>query len=124
VAGLAITTTGSILFEIFPRAISGMFTDSEELIGIAASGLRISALFFPTVGIQIVISNFFQSIGKVKISIFLSLCRQLVYLLPCLLILPGTYGVAGVWASMPVSDFLAFLTAGTALLIYWRKSTP
>lgn len=125
IAGVSITMTGFVLFELFPHAISGMFTNSEELIDIAARGLRISAIFFPTVGSQIVISNFFQSIGKVKISIFLSLCRQLVYLLPCLLLLPGRFGVEGVWASMPISDFLAFLTAGAALLIYLRKTpTP
>lgn len=66
---------------------------------------------FPFVGIQIVISSFFQSIGKAKISIFLSLSRQLLYLLPCLLLLPYWWGLNGIWLSMPVSDLLAFITA-------------
>lgn len=121
ISGVVITSSGFLLSELFPRAISSMFTDSEELIGIASSGLRIAALMFPLVGSQMVISNFFQSIGKVKISIFLSLCRQMVYLLPALLILPGHYGINGVWASMPVSDFLAFITAWTALFFYFRS---
>lgn len=121
ITGVSITTSGFLLCQLFPRAISAMFTDNTELIDIASSGLRITALMFFTVGSQMVISNFFQSIGKAKISIFLSLCRQMVYLLPALLILPDYYGVNGVWASMPVSDFLAFLTAGTALIWYLRK---
>lgn len=118
ISGVAITTTGFLLCELFPRTISGFFTDSKELIDISSEGLRIAGLMFPVVGSQIVISNFFQSIGKVKISIFLSLSRQLIYLLPFLILLPKHYGVTGVWASMPVSDFLAFITAWLALAIY------
>lgn len=121
ISGVVITSSGFLLSEFLPRAISSMFTDSEELINIASSGLRIAALMFPLVGSQIVISNFFQSIGKVKISIFLSLSRQMVYLLPALLILPGHYGINGVWASMPVSDLLAFITAWIALFLYFRS---
>ena len=95
--------------------------DSEELINMAATGLRICILMFPLVGAQIVISNFFQSIGKAKISIFLSLSRQLVYLLPGLLIFPGWYGLNGIWISMPVADGLAFITAIIILTVYTRK---
>lgn len=121
ISGVVITTTGFLLCELFPRTISGFFTDSKELIDISSEGLRIAGLMFPVVGSQIVISNFFQSIGKVKISIFLSLSRQLIYLLPFLILLPKHYGVNGVWASIPVSDFLAFITAWLALAIYLPK---
>ena len=76
---------------------------------------------FPLVGAQIVIGNFFQSIGKAKISIFLSLTRQLLYLLPGLLIFPHYLGLDGIWACMPVSDFFAFVTAVVALWIYVKK---
>jgi len=122
ISGVVITSSGFLLSLLFPRAISSMFTDSKELIDIASSGLRIAALMFPLVGSQIVITNFFQSIGKVKTSIFLSLSRQMVYLLPALLILPGHYGINGVWASMPVSDLLAFITAWIALFFYFRSA--
>lgn len=121
ISGVAITSTGFLLSLVFPRTISGFFTDSKELIDISASGLRIAALMFPVVGSQIVISNFFQSIGKAKVSIFLSLSRQLLYLLPFLIILPRHYGVSGVWMSMPVSDFFAFITAWGALGVYFRR---
>ena len=73
--------------------------------------IRLAVLMFPFVGAQIVIGNFFQSIGKAKISIFLSLTRQLLYLLPCLLLFPNWWGLEGIWISMPVSDALAFITA-------------
>ena len=65
--------------------------------------------------------NFFQSIGKAKISIFLSLTRQLLYLLPGLLIFPHYFGLDGIWICMPVSDFFAFVTAAVALWIYVKR---
>lgn len=119
--GVLITSSGFIICELFPHTVSAIFTDSEELINMAASGIRICILMFPLVGAQIVISNFFQSIGKAKISIFLSLSRQLVFLLPGLLLLPIKYGVDGVWISMPISDGMAFITAVIILMVYIRK---
>jgi putative MATE family efflux protein len=121
IAGVLITSIGTFFFEFFPRFISGFFTNSKELIDIAVPGLRICALMFPVVGCQVVISTFFQSIGRVKISIFLALCRQLIYFLPCLLIFPVHFGQKGVWAAIPVADFLSFVTAAVCLLVYMRK---
>lgn len=119
-AGVSIMTFGFLMSEIFPHAIVGMFTGHEQLIELANAGLRITCLMFPFVGAQIVITNFFQSIGKAKVSIFLSLSRQLLYLLPCLLILPRYWGITGVWGSMPISDFVAFVTA-VGTLIYFKR---
>ena len=121
IVGVLITSSGFIICELFPHTVSAIFTDSDELIDMASSGLRICTLMFPFVGAQIVISNFFQSIGMAKISIFLSLSRQLVYLLPGLLLLPPLYGVKGVWISMPVSEGLAFVTAVVILMVYIKK---
>ena len=121
IVGALITSSGFLICQLFPGTVSAIFTDSKELIDIAVTGIRICTLAFPFVGIQIVISSFFQSIGMVKISIFLSLSRQLVYLLPGLLLLPATYGVKGVWMSMPISDGLAFVTAVIILLVYIKK---
>ena len=123
IAGVCITSTGFLICELFPHAISAIFTSDEELIDIASRGVRIAVAIFPLVGAQIVIGNFFQSIGKAKISIFLSLTRQLLYLLPGLLIFPHYFGLDGIWICMPVSDFFAFVTAAVALWIYVKKIT-
>ena len=121
ISGVVITSSGFLICEFFPHAVSAVFTDSDELIGLAVDGLRLTVLMFPFVGAQIVIGNFFQSIGKVKISIFLSLTRQLLYLLPCLLLFPHWWGLKGIWISLPVSDSLAFITAVISLMIYIKK---
>lgn len=103
------------------QPIVAMFTTSEELVDLSVTGLRISCAMFPFVGCQIVISNFFQSIGRAPVSIFLSLSRQLLFLLPLLLILPTYWSTNGVWLSMPISDFIAFVIAVMALWIHQRK---
>ena len=64
----------------------------------------------PLIGGQIIVTNYFQSIGKVKISMFLSLLRQVILLIPCLIILPKFEGLTGVWLAGAVSDFLACIT--------------
>lgn len=121
ITGVCITSTGFIICELFPHAVSAIFTSDGQLIDMASRGVRIGIAMFPLVGAQIVIGNFFQSIGKAKISIFLSLTRQLLYLLPGLIILPRYMGLDGIWACMPVSDFFAFVTAVIALWIYVKK---
>lgn len=115
--GGAITLFGCAVTEIWPDELSAMFTRDLTLIGITRNAYRIYFVFFPVVGVQIVISNYFQSIGKPLLSIFLSLTRQLLFLLPFLLLLPGWWGVDGVWASMCASDLLAFVTAIVTLVI-------
>lgn len=119
--GVAITTVGWVVTVFFPEFISRMFTVDPTLIEMADRGSRIYFIVYPLVGCQIVIQNFFQSVGKPKVSIFLSLTRQLIFLLPCLFILPRHWGVDGVWASMSASDFLAFVTAIITLIIMSRK---
>lgn len=121
ICGFVITTAGCILTETLPNSISQLFTTDETLIDIARRGFRIYFACYSIVGIQIVIQNFFQSIGKPKLSIFLSLTRQLIFLIPFLLILPRHYGIDGVWASMCGSDLLAFLLAVATLFVMNRK---
>lgn len=121
ISGFCITSFGFIFSELFPDLVVNMFTDDKELTALARTGLQIGVMMFPFVGIQIVISNFFQSIGKAKISIFLSLSRQLLYLLPCLLLFPRWWGLDGIWFSMPVSDLLAFITACLMLAHHIKK---
>ncbi|WP_300812773.1 MATE family efflux transporter [uncultured Bacteroides sp.] len=120
VTGVCITSSGFLICELMPHLVASVFTSDDPLIDMAAHGLRICVASFPFVGAQIVIGNFFQSIGMAKVSIFLSLTRQLLYLLPCLLLFPQFMGLDGVWTSMPVSDFFAFVTAALMLLWYVR----
>lgn len=127
--GVAITTIGCALTEGIPDYLSHLFTVDESLIRIAREGFRIYFICYPVVGAQIVIQNFFQSIGKPQLSIFLSLTRQLLFLLPFLLILPRHFGIPGVWASMAASDMLAFIVAFITMMIMMRRlgrrySTP
>lgn len=119
--GLGITMLGAAAGELFPDAITRMFTDDETLTGIAREAYRIYYIGFGVVGMQIVITNFFQSVGKPKLSIFLSLTRQLVFLIPFLIILPRYYGVDGVWISMTASDVIAFVFAVVTLWIEMRR---
>lgn len=121
ITGCCITSFGFIFSELFPDLVVTMFTDDKELTSLARRGLQIGVMMFPFVGVQIVISSFFQSIGKAGISIFLSLSRQLLYLLPCLLLLPRWQGLDGVWFSMPISDLLAFVTACVMLARHIKK---
>lgn len=112
-----ISTFGWLVTELFPDAISSLFTTDETMIGIAREGFRVYFICYPVVGSQIIIQNFFQSVGRPLPSIFLSLTRQLIFLLPLLWILPHYFGVTGVWMSMTGSDVLAaVLAAGTAII--------
>ena len=114
--GIAITALGWTVSEGLPDTISRLFTTDETLIALSREGFRIYFMVYPVVGCQIVMQNFFQSVGKPKLSIFLSLTRQLLFLIPFLIIMPRWWGVDGVWASMAASDFLAF---AVALVTLW-----
>ena len=113
-----VTTTGFLLGMFIPDLLASIFTSDAELIQLAAEGYRIVVMFFPIVGFQMVASNFFQSIGMASKAIFLSLTRQMLFLIPCLLILPQYYGQTGVWVSMPVSDLAASLVSG--VMLWWQ----
>ena len=121
VVGLLVTTLGFIVGELIPQQIASLFANDETLIAISTTGFRISFMFFAVIGGQIVIQNFFQSIGKPMISIFLSLTRQLLFLIPTLLIFPRIWGVEGVWTSLAVSDILAFIVAAITLVVIMRR---
>jgi Na+-driven multidrug efflux pump len=115
-------TIGFLISEICPHAVASIFTKDQDLINIAAKGLRIVMIFFPIVGFQMVASTFFQSIGMAGKAILMSLTRQVLFLLPCLLILPSFFGINGVWYSMPVADLLASIIAVYLVIAQYRKS--
>ena len=116
-AATAILLVGWGLSMVFPRQIARIFTTDETLLAMAARGIKLDMLVFFVVGSQAVITNFFQCIGKVKISIFLSLSRQLFLLLPMAFVFPLFWQLDGVWYSMPASDFGSF--AMTIPLLLW-----
>ena len=118
IAGTAVTTVGFLLAEIFPRTIAAAFTSDEQLINLSVTGMRLILIMFPIVGFQIVTASFFQSIGKAKIAILLSLTRQMLFLIPALLILPRVWGLNGVWLSGPVADFTSSLL--TLVVLWWQ----
>jgi len=115
------TTIGGLCAELFPRQLARLFTTDPELIEITVHGMRISFLLFMIVGGQIVTTNFFQAIGKAKISIFLSLTRQLLFLIPFILIFPPIWGLTGTWMALPCADFISMLVAVTMLYFQVRK---
>ena len=117
----AVTTFTFLVGELIPELTVSIFTTDEGLISRAAEGFRIAVLVFPIVGFQMVTSNFFQSIGMANKAIFLSLTRQLLFLLPCLIILPTFMGATGIWWSMPASDLAASIVA--AILLYKQFQT-
>jgi len=103
-----VTTAGFFVFELFPGAAVSMFTNDAELKGLAVHGMRLMNFTFPIIGFQIISTNLFQCLGMVRKSVFLSLSRQLIFLLPALYLLPLAFGIEGVWLSYPASDVLAF----------------
>ncbi|MDR0971661.1 MAG: MATE family efflux transporter [Bacteroidales bacterium] len=100
-----------IVSELVPTLVTKAFTTDGQLISLSSIGFRIVFLMFPIVGFQIVVGNFFQSIGKAKQAIFLSLTRQVIILIPFLFILPQFLGLEGVWWSFPIADFIATIIA-------------
>lgn len=121
ITAVCIMLTGWSLAMFAPYHCARMFTTDPELIKGSIKAIHIIMMMFPLIGSQMVITNFFQCIGKVKISIFLSLSRQLLFLLPLLAILPNFYGINGVWASMPTSDFIAVVVAVMIMLVFLRR---
>ncbi|MGQ1947154.1 MATE family efflux transporter [Geofilum sp. OHC36d9] len=117
-----IMTLGFLMGVFFPEAVASLFTKDAELIKAASSGLKIVLTFFPLLGIQMVTANYFQSIGKADKAIFLSLTRQVLFLLPLLLFLPSIYGVLGVWYSLRTADVLSSIVASAFLIRQYQKS--
>lgn len=121
ITGVLITTTGFVIAHVIPYQCARLFTTDQTLINISIRAIQINMLAFPLVGFQMVITGFFQSIGKAKISMFLSLSRQMLFLLPLLIVLPPVLGVDGIWCSLPTADTISAILAGVMMVIYMRK---
>ena len=121
IAGTLVCAVGFVIAIFFPEPCVRLFTTDVELIEKSVVAMRYIMALFVIIGAQMVITNFFQSIGKAKVSIFLSLSRQLIFLVPAIAILPPLMGLDGVWLAMPLSDGVAAVMAYAMLWIYIRR---
>ena len=115
------TTVCFLVSELIPTQAVSLFTNDPELIGMASRGLKTMNLGFALVGFGMVSGNLFQCLGMVKKSIFLSLTRQLLFLLPFIYTLPLWYGDKGVWMSFPISDILNIIVSAILIINLFRK---
>lgn len=117
-AGFVITCIGAVAGALTPHSIASMFMQDERQIECAVNCLRITTLGFWMVGFQVVGTNFFQSLGMATKSVFLSLTRQILFMVPLLFILPPIFHLEGVWMCFPISDAVA--TVVTAVMLWWQ----
>lgn len=113
-AATGVMTLGFLLVELFPVALMSLFSTDPELIRVGANGMRLYLMMLPIIGFQVTVVGYFQATGKPRKSLFLSLSRQLLFLVPMLWILPRLLGLTGVWLAAPVSDL-----ASAALTAVW-----
>ena len=121
IAATAIVTVGFIAMQLFPATLLRAFTSDPKLIEIGVPGMRLYLLMLPIVGFQIVSANFFQAIGKAGKSMVMSLMRQIIVLIPMLLLLPPIFKINGVWCAGPISDFISSLVTLAFLLVELRS---
>ena len=123
IAATTILVLGGILIQAFPALVISMFNSDPKLLEIGVPGLRIYLFMMPIIGISIIGSNYFQSIGKAKLATFLSLLRQVILLIPLTLVLPKIVGLGltGVWLAGTLSDFLSTIITGLFIIKEFKK---
>lgn len=112
IAGFAVTTIGFILIQLFPEFVVQLFNQEPEVVALGVKAIRIWVFSFPLVGLQIVWASYFQAIGEIRLASFLNLARQVIFLIPLVLILSRTIGLYGVYIAVPIADVFAFGTTG------------
>ncbi|MEG0133934.1 MAG: MATE family efflux transporter [Clostridium sp.] len=121
IAATIIVMIGWVITQVAPDLLIAIFNNDPELVQIATNGMKIYLFMMPVVGFQVVSSNYFQSIGKAKISMFLSLLRQVILLIPCLIILPKIFGLNGIWLAGAMSDGLSSVITGIIFFYSVKK---
>jgi Na+-driven multidrug efflux pump len=120
-AATMIALAGFTVMMFFPASVIRVFNrDNEELLKVGCRAMRLAVMMLPLIGFQVVSASYFQAVGKPKQAMLLMLSRQVLLLIPALLILPRFFGLDGVWLALPLSDFLASLTTGTCILFELR----
>lgn len=126
-AAMGVTTAAFLIGHFMPGTVAAAFVDGSNggadkaMIDVVSDGLRIVLMMFPVVGFQIVAGSFFQYIGRAPLAIFMSMTRQLLFLVPLLIFLPPRYGATGVWMSMPAADSVSVIIAAALLFTQIRK---
>ncbi len=122
IAATGIAVFAFLMVETLPGGIVKLFNSSDTgLLSIGKQGLRLGLLALPFVGFQIVAGNFFQSTGKAKIAVLLTLLRQVIILIPLIFILPNYLGLRGIWLAMPISDFCSSIIVIFIMINHWKK---
>ncbi|CEK33299.1 MATE efflux family protein,Multidrug export protein mepA,multidrug efflux pump VmrA,MATE efflux family protein,MatE [[Clostridium] sordellii] len=116
ISGTIILTLGFVLIKIYPEKFIGIFTNDDKLISLALNGIKIYSITLPIIGISILGTVYFQSIGSAKVSMVLGLLRQVIILIPVILVVPKIYGLDGVWMSQPIADLGAMIVVGLFLI--------
>ena len=119
--GTVFLSVASILVRTFPEIFVGIFTKDDTLMEIAVQGININLITLPIIGVSVLGAVYFQSIGESKKSIFLSLLRQVILLIPIVIFLPKVLGLKGVWMAQPIADFFAMFIVGIFLYKEFRK---
>ncbi len=121
-AATALTLLGFSVAMLFPVQVIRLFNGQDEaLLTLGIHAIRMSTVMLPVIGFQIVGASYFQAIGKPLEAMFLTLSRQVLLLIPAALILPRFFGLDGVWAAQPASDFGAFVITALCLLLESRR---
>ncbi len=120
IAATSICLIGFAVIQIFSRQIISLFNSNQELVSIGVHGIRIFLVMLPVIGVQIVITNYFQSVGKAGKAILLSLTRQVLFLIPLIILLPRYFGLDGIWMAGPIADAIASILAGVFLYNEFR----
>ncbi|MBC1420031.1 MATE family efflux transporter [Listeria fleischmannii] len=123
--GMVVATILSLIawgvVELFPSQLVRIFSDEPEMISEGTNALRLMLLAAPTIGFQIVCGGLYQALGQARISFVISLMRQIICLVPLLLILPQFFGLMGVWYAFPIADVIAFSVCFFILTKTWRR---
>jgi Na+-driven multidrug efflux pump len=118
IAATIVVTIGYAIAMIFPEQLISMFNQESELVNFGSRALKSWLFFLPVVGFQIIAASFFQAIGKYKSAMFLTLTRQVILLIPAIIIFPKQWGIDGLLKAGPFSDILS-----AALTCIWFMNT-
>lgn len=117
---------GYLVTRVFPEQLISMFNRSSELIAFGSQAIMIWFFFLPVIGFQVVSASYFQAVGKIKPAIFLTMTRQVIILIPSLIILPKLFGLNGILYAAPLADIVAAMITGIWIFLElqgFRKMT-
>ena len=109
IIGGIISTIGFLVFQFYPEFVITLFNQETAVVDLGVNAIRIWTAAFPLVGIQIVWASYFQAVGKVRLASFLNLARQIIFLIPLILILSPIFELNGIYVAVPLAEGLAFV---------------